>query len=236
MTESDVQDRFRSFDPAKLGRFGETLWAKVFESSGFSFIPLHRIETGESPALEGARRVTLPDFDIAGEGLTAFVDSKAKKTSALFRNADEVRHGIDRQSWAAYVDAAITMRKNCGLAIVELFGPSADQWSGGLLAESFLNLGTPIQGFSTQAHMVYWPRKRFVDLDTWSATELLAIVRGQKRVSYRRELTAIFGPSLGCRHTWDCDDPQGTWVTEQIGLRQRVICEHCKRLYGYRAA
>jgi hypothetical protein len=177
----------------EIGRFGEALWARVFEGSGMNYIPLHRMNGQGAPMAQGRSKMILPDFDVAGEEFTAFVDSKAKHQSVLFRRLSEVRHGIDRSNWEHYRRIAVQYKKSCGLGIVELFN-HMEQWSGSLLIESLANLGEPIRGFSTENHMVYWPRKRFVDLDSWSAIDLHRIARGQKVVSYECELTHIFHP------------------------------------------
>jgi hypothetical protein len=106
-----------------------------------------------------------------------------------------VRHGIDGWNWREYRRIAGKYKKACGLGIVEAFDHE-DAWSGALLIESLANLGEAIPGESTQAHMVYWPRKRFVDLDSWSALDLHRIAKGHLTVTYKRELTHVFRPAI----------------------------------------
>jgi hypothetical protein len=106
---------------------------------------------------------------------------------------NQERHGIDIRNWRHYQRVAEIAGKNAGLALVELFRDATPlAWSGSLLVETLVNLGTPIMGFSNQDHMLYWKRKQFVDLDSWSPTDLLAIARGQLAAAYPVELHGIF--------------------------------------------
>lgn len=178
----------------KLGRLGERIWAAIFTASGLRYIPLAEIETGRAPMLEGNGRTILPDFDVYGMRRAIFVEVKAKTRSVVFRLAGEHRHGIDRRNYEEYMRIRWEARKRCGLAILELLDGDNDRWSGSLLVESLQELSQPISGFGPQAHMVYWPRKRFRDLDSWSAADILARANGQEPPpSYRNELTDTFG-------------------------------------------
>lgn len=193
----DSMRRFAEAEPAWLGRFGEALWKRVFEASDIAYIPLCDIENGRAPVMVGGKgkeRTVLPDFDVATGKWSAYVDSKVKKQCVLFRKANEARHGIKRRNYAHYKAMAFTHRKQAGVAIVELFDRDGIRWSGALLAESFLNLGEPFEGFSgSLSDTVLFPRKRFVELDCYAPDELLAIANGTMRVSFETELGDIFG-------------------------------------------
>jgi hypothetical protein len=151
---------------------------------------------GGAPMIEGREGIVLPDFELLCRRHAVLIDSKAKRQSVLYRNAGEVRHGIDRRLWEEYRFAAQEARKRAGLGIVELWDHDGETWSGALLVESLPALGEPISGFASQAHMVYWPRKRFVDLDSHSAEDLRLLAAGELDICYRYELEDIFGKPL----------------------------------------
>lgn len=191
MTEQEAIARFHRMDEAALGRFGEALWSRIFAASGIQYIPLARIETGGAPMAEGKERIILPDFDCAYQGNAAFVDSKAKRQSIIYRLKQQERHGINRNAYQAYVKAGVTWRKNTGLALVELYRDGM-AWSGTLFAETFRNLGEPYSEHAERPPKVYWRRKQFVDLDSLSAAELIQVAMGQIVKSYEYELDRIF--------------------------------------------
>jgi hypothetical protein len=196
MNEQAARGQFMKASTEWLGRFGESFWSKIFVASGVHYVPLSKIQTGRAPAIVGATRsIVLPDFDIADEsGHTAYVDSKAKLQSIIYRKANQERHGIDRRNFDAYIQAGLTFNKRCGIALLECFRERLGtlEWSGSLLVETLRNLGSPIPGTSSERHMVYWPRKVFVDLDSLDATEILNIEHGVAKRSYRHELRKVF--------------------------------------------
>jgi hypothetical protein len=188
--ERAAQEKFREAPEPWLGRFGEAFWSKVFIASKIQYIPLCKIENGGAPMMEGEERMILPDFDLVG---IAYVDSKVKSQSVIWRKTGQERHGIDKPNWEHYKRVAAAGRKNAGIALIELYRDTVPrEWSGSLLVETLAALGEPIQGMSHQSHMLYWPRKRFVDLDSLSASELLAIANGRLRAAYPVELQGIF--------------------------------------------
>jgi hypothetical protein len=191
MTEQDAQRRFQKISPERLGEFGERVWSNIFRASGIPYIPLHKIETGHAPMIQGKDKTVLPDYECALKREAVYVDSKAKTKSVFYRKLRQERHGIDRRSWVQYIKAAALTDKKCGIALIELFRHDLT-WSGSFLIETLNNLGEPIPGTSNQRHMVYWPRKRFVDLDSWSALELLEIWQGKREAAYPVELTGVF--------------------------------------------
>lgn len=193
LSEQEAQSRFHAMEDKALGRFGEALWSAIFKASDIDYIPLCRIEDGGAPKLSG--KVVLPDFDVIGKTWSAYVDSKAKTTSVVWRKTDEERHGIDRKNYAQYQRVAAIGRKDCGLGIVELWRESTSAWSGALLIESLSELDMPRSGESNQRHMVYWPRKRFRDLNSFTAGELYAFAKGYLLPpSFAFELERIFNP------------------------------------------
>jgi len=91
MTESELLSGFRHMGEREKGRFGEAVFKQVFVSSGLRFIPLCDIQNGGAPMMEGADKVILPDFELIGNGFSAYVDAKCKGQSVLFRNRNQVR-------------------------------------------------------------------------------------------------------------------------------------------------
>lgn len=191
MTDDQAYQRLRGMDSATLGRFGESLWSNIFRASRIPYIPLSKIETGFAPLLSGPN-VILPDFELIGEGWAAYVDSKAKQRSVVFRKTGQERHGIDRRNFEHYQRMALLGRKDCALAICELWSDATNSWSGALLIETLRELSYPISGMSNQAHMVYWPRKRFVDLDSCGPLELLEIANGCRDCDLSQFLDRVF--------------------------------------------
>ncbi len=197
MTEEQARIRLMAMTEKALGNFGEAVWARVLAASGFGYIPLCKIETGGAPMIEGNHRIVLPDFEVLATSLNVYMESKAKTTSVLWRRQRQERHGIDRRNWREYMEAATRSNKPCVMAVVELFREQkaySRDWSGSLLVETLRNLGPPIPGLPeyNQAHMVYWPRKGFHDLDSWSALELLDIAKGRLKAQYPIPLKVIF--------------------------------------------
>jgi hypothetical protein len=192
MTETEARERILRFSSEKLGKLGERIWASVITASGLRYIPLSEIESGGAPMLEGAGKTILPDFDVYGMRKAVFVEAKAKTQSVLYENAWELRHGINERNYRDYMRIRWEARKRCGLAVLELLDGETGKWSGSLLVESLQQLGEPFAGFSTDKHKVFWPRKRFRDLDSWTAMEILARANGEPSPSYRVELTDIF--------------------------------------------
>lgn len=189
----DAVKQFRNATEDWLGKFGEALWKRVFEASGIGYIPLCDIENGRAPAaINPTSRVVVPDFDAYTDEWSAYIDSKAKKQSVLWRMNRQVRHGIDRRSYDHYVRIGAMQKKLAGLGIVECFDHNWE-WSGSLLIESLSELGEPIPGDYTQKHMCYWRRKDFRRLDSFTPGELIAIARGEKKVRFPEELYCIFG-------------------------------------------
>jgi len=193
--EQIARNKIRDSSENWLGDFGEAIWSHVFCDSGIPYIALAKIFDGGAPVIKrNQHNVILPDFEIMLDGQTAFVDSKAKRRSVIFRLKKQERHGIDRRNWEHYCNASELAGKACGIAIVECFREDVCHWSGSLLIETLRNLSTPEDGFSTERHMVYWPRKRFVDLSYFSACELLDIANGKMPVRWGYELRRIFWP------------------------------------------
>lgn len=230
MTESELLSGFRHMGEREKGRFGEAVFKQVFVSSGLRFIPLCDIQNGGAPMMEGADKVILPDFELIGNGFSAYVDAKCKGQSVLFRNRNQVRHGIDRRNYQHYCAAGHTTRRECGLGIVELFDETGECWSGSLLAESFRNLGAPIPGMSDQDHMVYWPRKMFADLNSFSPSELMDIAKARLKCDCSFELRRIFGPEIPKPQA--CLDGRHAWTDKRDSDGLRRECSACGSVYG----
>jgi hypothetical protein len=88
-------------------------------------------------------------------------------------------------------------RINSGVGVVELWEHEAsNRWSGAILVESFRNLSTPYEGMpGTCLHdTVLWPRKRFVELNAFTAVELMLLANGKMNADAYIELEQIFNP------------------------------------------
>jgi hypothetical protein len=199
MTEDNILWRFRNgHEP--LGPFGERLWSKVWSDCGFFYIPLATLPAlnGKGPRLQGNDTI-LPDFEVTNNGRRAYMDSKAKTGPVLFRKANEWRHGIDRKNFEHYETMSGINRQKCLLGIVELFSDESNpwNWSGRLLMQSLGRLGSPCKGFSTQTHMVYWPRASFSEIGQLAPLEIWNAARGQHDVSdkIRHAVNAFYGIS-----------------------------------------
>jgi hypothetical protein len=183
MIEANVLWRFRNkHEP--LGEFGERLWSRIFDGCGMFYVPFKDLPAvnGKGPRLQGtdATHAMLPDFEVTGTGRRrrAYVDSKCKHQPVLYRNANELRHGIDRKNWEAYEAIGAINRQRCILAVAEIFEADGYEWSGSLLMQTLGKLGKPIAGFSNQDHMVYWSRRSFQQVAQASPSELWELANG----------------------------------------------------------
>lgn len=191
MDDNRVIWRFRN-GHEDLGKFGEELWARIMSDCGLFYIPLHSLPAlnGKGPRLQGNDTI-LPDFEITSNGKVrrCYMDSKCKTSPVRYENANEIREGIDRKDWDAYETISGINRQKCALGMCELFHPplrrgeDASDWLGALIIQSLGVLGSPILGFSNQAHMVYWPRNKFhVVARTVEPSKLYAIAKGTTKV------------------------------------------------------
>jgi hypothetical protein len=184
-TTPPEEDLIRDFDKERLGLFAEALWSAVFWSCELlSYIPLHRIETGQAPSMRGqGQDVVLPDFELSTNRLAAYVDSKGKKHPVLYRVASEWRHGIERRHHAHYTAISERSQKHCFLAVFECFADEENsEWSGALLVQSLVRLGKPCEGYSTMNTTVFWPRARFHHLANLTAAQAFSIVDKKAKV------------------------------------------------------
>jgi hypothetical protein len=175
-TEANLLRFLREAQPGRIGDWGEHLWKRVFENAGLNYIPLHKIQTGSAPVLEGPGRNVLPDFQVSSTTFTLYADSKAKSHPVYFRKGREWRHGINRSSRCHYDAVAGKNRLHCCIAIFEAFQDEEDElYSGSLLIQTLNRLGPGIAGFSTDSHKVFWPRDAFHVLGILSPTDVLAV-------------------------------------------------------------
>lgn len=196
--EDDARRQLVCASPEWLGGFGEELWKRVLASSGWTYIPLCQIENGGAPLARGEETAfVLPDFDAAKDGFSVYVDAKVKSQSIIYRKKNQERHGINEACWNAYRLAGITSSKDCALAILELHSERSlgrVEWSGSLLFETLKNLGSPRCEHPEKPPKVYWPRKAFRDLDSFTALELFQLVTGDIRREYQLELDSVLRP------------------------------------------
>jgi len=144
--------------------------------------------------------IRLRSLDTDGMGVATcvpcYLDAKCKTGPVEFKIMHSWRHGIDRRSYHNYEKAGLAFRKDCAIGIVELFDDESDpvRWSGRLLIETLWNLGKPEPGIGKATNkMVYWPVKRFVNLDSLSPGELYAAAHKTPPRSYAHELNEVLG-------------------------------------------
>lgn len=186
----DTPDRFvrwmRETPGEQLGAFGERLWSAIATGAELHYIPLSKIDDRGAPMQRGEKPLILPDMEVNSPRFSVYIDSKAKRHPVYYRNAREWRHGIDRRNWNHYAAISEFNRKHCCLGIFEAFQTEAKlDWSGALLLQSLTKLGSPIQGFSNQDHMVYWPRAKFTAVGT--LTPIRAV-----EITYRHSAASEF--------------------------------------------
>ncbi len=216
----------------ELGQMGEKLCERIFHNSGLRFIPLCKHSDRGAPMLLGKDKVILPDFDVKGGTWDAYIDAKAKTRCVVYRNANnEVRHGIPVTNYEHYVKMGIIDRKQAGVLLVELLDEN-DRWSGTLLAESFINLGKPFPGIGSMTDTVFWPRKRFVDLDSLLPEEIESVCSGSLSRSYAAELQDIFTEKPRSQRRV-CTKCEFIDVDAGGGVRRRQ-CAHCGKVDSQR--
>lgn len=193
VAQPDALARLLRLNERGLGDFGEQVLSNILRASGVRYIPLSKIDRGGAPRIEQANGFTaLPDIDAAAAEWTAFVEVKCKSQSVYWRRDRQIRHGIDRVRFHDYERAAEVFKKHCAVAIVELYREDGVTWSGSILIERLLELGPPFDGEGPQRHMVYWRRKDFHDLDSFTPEELWDIHDGRVSRSFELELMQVF--------------------------------------------
>lgn len=220
----------------RKGKFGEAICENVMKSSRVYYIPLCRIADGGAPvAVAGDDKKILPDFDIVGGVVSAYLDAKCKSQSIRYRKTGQVRHGINKNNYESYKSMGVLQNKQCGLFIVELLD-SERNWSGTLLCESFLSLGEPKAGFNEPQPKVYWPRDRFSNLGSFAAEELLGIAKGELPVVASGLLqTSFAAPPRRCPE-YVHNDP-ANWRDEPARDGRgmiRTVCKQCGVFIGKR--
>lgn len=192
-TDSWVYWRFKN-GHENIGAFGEQLWSRIINGCGFFYIKLADMPAvnRKGPRLTGSDAI-LPDFQVSGRR-QCFIDSKCKTGPVLFGKANELRHGIDLKCWESYQAISGITRQRCALAICELFDRDQNgEWSGTLMLQTLGALGRPSFGFSTQSHIVYWPRSRFHIIAQSQPLGLWAMAHGRVEVDAetRREVESV---------------------------------------------
>jgi hypothetical protein len=162
-----------------MGQQSERIWEAVFRASGRRYVALSRIEDGGAPMMKGkdGDHLILPDGLVSNCSATVYAEIKGKSHPVWWGLGSEWRHGVDRFNWEHYLAISQTQRLHCCLCIMEYYrDEDKKEWSGALLINTLAKLGPPCKGFSTQAHMIYWPRARFKILG-WLSQE--NITRGR---------------------------------------------------------
>lgn len=225
---------FIEMDASRKGKLGETICENVMKASGVSYIPLCKLQMGGAPMAIGANgKTVLPDFDVMGDGVFAYLDAKLKTQSIRWKKTGQVRHGINLSNWQSYLAMGIAQRKECGLFLIELLDESR-RWSGSLMSESFVGLGEPTKGFNERIPKVYWPRNRFAIIGAYSPDQLLAIANGDLRVDMAALLKTAFGPPPPrCESHAD----RSLWYEEVAAGRRgwiKTTCRICGAFIGFR--
>lgn len=202
MTEDQAQQQLRKLKPEQLGLFGEDIWKHVLYESGYQYVPLARIADGGAPLARSKNEVTvLPDYQAWSEGRAVFLEAKAKTRSIVYRLRSQERHGIDESNYLHYIRAAQQSSLPCAIGLVELWRERLEQrdvlyWSGSLLIETLRDLGDPRCENPENPPKVYWRRKLFRDMDSFTAVELYALAHGTLKRSYKLELDNLFMPFM----------------------------------------
>jgi hypothetical protein len=199
MTEDEAQGRLRRLTPDQLGAFGEDIWKNVLAESGWLYIPLARIADGGAPmARRNGEAIILPDYQACKDGKTVFVEAKAKTQSIIYNNAKQERHGIDLKNYVHYIRAAAASSLPCAIGIVELWREESYRgrlyWSGSLLIETLRELGDPRSENPETPPKVYWRRKQFRDVESFTAVQLYQLAYGKLKRSFKFELDRLFDP------------------------------------------
>jgi len=192
----------RGLDTDGLWKLGENLWSKFFQMAQVIYEPLCDIARGGAPMTLGGKRIILPDFNIHDPQFSVYLDSKAKKSAVKFRIANnELRHGIDKKSYLAYVDISETTRKHCWLGIFEAFTDVDHQdWSGSVLLQSMSALGEPFDGVGTlKGKMVYWPRQRFVNVGSVTPAQVVVLAMPDQLRDSRNARRKVISNKLNVR-------------------------------------
>lgn len=172
----------------ELGRVGEKLVEKCLMASDVPYVPLQSIQRGGAPMVVQGNPVVLPDYQLYLDGKAAGLDVKCKKRSVLFHKYNEERHGIDRDKFLHYKAYGDLARANAGLIVVEMFRVDLTKWSGTILLGTFLRILEPCEAIGdAKGEWVYWPRRKFTPLWTFSPEEMWAVLGG-KKVSSRRDV------------------------------------------------
>lgn len=198
-SDSEALAKLTTASKEALGGLGEAIWANVLRASGWLYIPLAQIENGGAPCGIDANGYTvLPDFDAKNQGDSIYLDAKVKTQSIRYRLArNQERHGINQSAYLSYRRMEDAAGQRCCLGIVELQQQEESgglAWSGSLLMETLANLGQPRCENPERPPKVYWPRKRFVDLDSFSPRELFQLATGELTRSYAYEIDRIVRP------------------------------------------
>lgn len=160
----------------------------MLASSGWHYVSLTKICEGGAPLARGKEsRLILPDFDAYGDGRNVFVESKVKTQSIVYRLKKQERHGINERNYLHYMEVQRVSGRDCCIGIVELqredIGSGALSWSGSLLFERLCDLLDPRSEFPEHPQKVYWNRKQFRDLASFTPRELFMLANGSMQIN-----------------------------------------------------
>lgn len=192
--EERVIDRLRTMAPRELGKFGEHLWENIFQAAGLYYISLYKHTEKGAPMQGGPEKTILPDWEVSSHRFAFYGDAKGKRHPIEYRNARELRHGIESRSFTHYQAISERARKHCFLAVFECFKDvKNEEWSGSLLLQTLVALGEPAPGFSWMRNTVFWPRDSFKELAVLTPVEVYKIRKGKDDApSFREQLWEFF--------------------------------------------
>lgn len=140
-------------------------------------------------------KIIAPDFDAMKQGKSVYVEAKIKSQSICFRMRKQERHGINIDHFSNYVKAADESGKPVAIMLVECQRNKIEyelEWSGSLLVASIKDLRTPLKSDDIRDVKLYWPRKIFSDINSFTAVELFKLANGELTENASFELDRIF--------------------------------------------
>lgn len=199
-TEDEARDMLLAAKVEWLGEFGEKIWSNVLAASGWHYVSLAKICEGGAPLARGGnRKLILPDLDAYRDGRNVFVEAKVKTQSIVYRIKNQERHGINQRNYEHYMEIQRVSGRHCCIGLVELFresrGDGTLSWSGSLLFEKLSDLLDPRSEYDESPRKVYWKRKQFRDLASFTAIELCNLANGKLKLDIGLMLDQILFPA-----------------------------------------
>lgn len=202
-----------SHDPRAVawGRAAENAARSAFTKLGYFVVPAHAIEDGGAPMLVGLlQKYVLPDFLIAKDGRTRWVEVKFKDHCVRFQITGFFRHGIDLPKWHAYRKVEEVTGIPGSIAVLQYRpGANADPCQY-LLQQSFARLSRTVD-FDPRP-LAHAPH----GMAYWNVDEMDILCR------LDFDFTDV--PALAHRiHAWEQKAKDGSAPQARMGFKQRSL-------------